>query len=242
MPRARSPERDLAYQLWLNSGKQRELKDIAAELGVSPSQVRNWKTQDDWEGLKNCATNQAKNCATKRKRGGQPGNKNSSGGPPGNKKAEKFGFLSKYLPDETKEIFDAVAKADPAEILWQQIQIQYAAIIRAQQIAHVVDKDDKTVEVISDGTEVTGYDIQQAWEKQENFLNAQSRAMATLNQMIARYEKMVSGEQKVQVEKLQAEVDRLRGGSGSGSQDNEFLNAWKQSIIDGYKDNKDGEE
>lgn len=240
MPRARSPERDLAYQLWLNSGKQRELKDIAAELGVSPSQVRNWKTQDDWEGRNSCATN---NCATKRK-GGQPGNKNGKGSPPGNKRAEKFGFLSKYLPDETKEIFDAVAKADPAEILWQQIQIQYAAIIRAQQIAHVIDRDDKTVEIISDGEAGTGYSIQQAWEKQENFLNAQSRAMATLNQMIARYEKMVSGEQKVQVEKLQAEVDRLRGGSGSGSQDNEFLNAWKQSIIDGYKDSsdKDGEE
>ncbi len=45
-----------------------------------------------------------------------------------------------------------------------------------------------------------------------------------------------------EIEKLKAEIDRLRNGSGGGSQDNEFLNAWKQSIIDGYKDNKDGEE
>ena len=35
MPRARSPERDLAYQLWLDSGKKKKLKDIAEELGVS---------------------------------------------------------------------------------------------------------------------------------------------------------------------------------------------------------------
>lgn len=237
MPRARSPERDLAYQLWLNSGKTRELKDIAAELNVSPEQVRKWKNQDNWSGN---VTKKGKSNVTKR-RGGQPGNKNATG-PPGNKHAEKYGFLSKYLPDETKEIFDAVAKADPAELLWQQIQIQYAAIIRAQQIAHVIDQDDKTVEIISDGEAGIGYDIQQAWEKQENFLNAQSRAMTTLNQMIARYEKMVSGEQRLQVEKLQAEIDRLKAGSGSGSQDNEFLNAWKQSIIDGYKENKDGEE
>lgn len=233
MPRARSPERDLAYQLWLESGKQRELKDIAAELGVSPSQVRNWKTLDDWDDRKSCATIQTNNCATKRKRGGQPGNKNSNG-PPGNKNAEKYGFLSKYLPDETKEIFDAVAKADPAELLWQQIQIQYAAIIRAQQIAYVKDRQDKTSEIISDGMESTGYEIQQAWEKQENFLNAQSRAMATLNQMIARYEKMISGEQKMQVEKLQAEIEKLKAGQGSEDDDQvlQFIRGMKNDQPD----------
>ena len=49
MPRARSPERDLAYQLWLDSGKKKKLKDIAAELGVSEGQIRKWKSQDKWE-------------------------------------------------------------------------------------------------------------------------------------------------------------------------------------------------
>ena len=49
MPRARSPERDLAYQLWLDSGKTRKLKDIAAEIGASESLVRKWKNQDKWE-------------------------------------------------------------------------------------------------------------------------------------------------------------------------------------------------
>lgn len=49
--------------------------------------------------------------------------------------------------------------------------------------------------------------------------------------------------EQLEIEKLKAEIDRLKAGAGgSGSQDNEFLNAWKQSIIDGYKDNKDGEE
>lgn len=47
---------------------------------------------------------------------------------------------------------------------------------------------------------------------------------------------------ETEIEKLKAEVDRLRNGSGGGSQDNEFLNAWKQLIIDGFKDDKDGEE
>lgn len=234
MPKAKNAKADEALGLYLQGLK---LIEIAERLEVPPGTIRRWKNTYKWDNERS-----DKKANVRKKRGAPPGNKNGKGSPPGNKRAEKFGFLSKYLPDETKEIFDAVAKADPAEILWQQIQIQYAAIIRAQQIAHVIDRDDKTVEIISDGEAGTGYSIQQAWEKQENFLNAQSRAMATLNQMIARYEKMVSGEQKMQVEKLQAEIDRLKMGSGGGSQDSEFLNAWKQSIIDGYKDNKDGEE
>ena len=234
MPKAKNAKADEALGLYLQGLK---LIEIAERLEVPPGTIRRWKNTYKWDNERS-----DKKANVRKKRGAPPGNKNGKGSPPGNKRAEKFGFLSKYLPDETKEIFDAVAKADPAEILWQQIQIQYAAIIRAQQIAHVIDCDDKTVEIISDGEAGIGYSIQQAWEKQENFLNAQSRAMTTLNQMIARYEKMVSGEQKMQVEKLQAEIDRLKMGSGSGSQDNEFLNAWKQSIIDGYKDNKDGEE
>lgn len=64
MPRARSPERDLAYQLWLDSGKKKKLKDIAEELGVSESQVRKWKNQDNWNGN---VTKLAKSNVTKQK-------------------------------------------------------------------------------------------------------------------------------------------------------------------------------
>ena len=43
MPRPRSPNRDKAFELWLESGKNRTLKEIAQELGVSESRVRKWK-------------------------------------------------------------------------------------------------------------------------------------------------------------------------------------------------------
>ena len=49
MPRQRSPNRDKAYQLWQESGGSLLLKDIAAQLGVSESQIRKWKNQDKWE-------------------------------------------------------------------------------------------------------------------------------------------------------------------------------------------------
>lgn len=83
MPRARSPNRDKAFELWIKSGKNRTMKDISEELGVSETQVRKWKNQDKWdnkEALPNVTisnsnvTNQSE--TEKRKRGGQKGNQN----------------------------------------------------------------------------------------------------------------------------------------------------------------------
>ena len=71
MPRARSPKRDKAYKLWLDSGKKKKLKDIASELGVSETQIRKWKNQDKWNGN---VTNPKSN-VTKRKQGAPPGNR-----------------------------------------------------------------------------------------------------------------------------------------------------------------------
>lgn len=83
MPRPRSPNRDKAFELWIKSGKSRTMKDISEELGVSETQVRKWKNQDNWENkeaLPNITisngnvTNQS--TTEKRKRGGQKGNQN----------------------------------------------------------------------------------------------------------------------------------------------------------------------
>lgn len=70
MPRARSPKRDEAYKIWLDSGGKKKLKDIASDLGVSETQIRKWKNLDKWNSN---VTNQSKGNVTKRKRGGQPG-------------------------------------------------------------------------------------------------------------------------------------------------------------------------
>ena len=49
MARERSPQRDKSFEIWKSSGGTMKLKDIAAELGVSDIQIRNWKNQDQWE-------------------------------------------------------------------------------------------------------------------------------------------------------------------------------------------------
>ena len=187
MARPRSPGRDKARQLWLDSGKSRLLKSIAEELKVSEEQVRKWKNQDKWD----LVTLPNGNGNVTKQRGAQPGNKNAAGhgAPKKNSNAEKHGLFRKYLPEETFSIIEEMPDS-PLEIVWHEIQIQYAAIIRSQQIMYVRDKEDKTVEKVENRTgNIIGesWEVQQAWDKQANFLKAQSTAISTLKNTIKDY-------------------------------------------------------
>lgn len=113
MPK-RSEKRDAAmaeYIARMSRGDKVGLKELAGELGVSYQTLRNWKAADGWE-----------KALPKKKRGGQPGNKNSKGkknakghhpgAPAGNKNAEKDGAYSAVffdtLTDEEKEALERV--------------------------------------------------------------------------------------------------------------------------------------
>ena len=118
---------------------------------------------------------------------------------------------------------------DPLDVLWDQIQIAYVAIIRSQQIMYVADKHDKTIEKIAeqDG-KVIGqkWEVQQAWDKQANFLKSQARAQGELRSMIKQYNELLhdnwelaSTEQKARVKKLEAETERIRSSGAEGEED-----------------------
>ena len=130
-------------------------------------------------------------------RGGQPGNQNAvgHGAPKKNKNAEKHGFFSKYLPEETFSIVQEIDEQDPLDILWGNIQIAYAAIVRAQQIMYVRDQEDKTIEKVEKKVgNVIGerWEVQQAWDKQATFLKAQARAQSELRSLIRQYNELLN--------------------------------------------------
>ena len=169
---ARAPDERIkqAKAMYLKGMK---LDEIASQLNVSEGTVRSWKNRYRFDGSNATLRKNNRNVA-KKKHGGQPGNKNAvgHGAPKRNKNAEKFGFFSKYLPEETVSIIQEMP-ADPLDVLWDQIQIAYAAIIRAQQIMYVRNIDDKTVEKMEekDGNVIgERWEVQQAWDKQASFL------------------------------------------------------------------------
>ena len=198
-------------------------KEIANKYGVSLNTVKSWKTRH-WNNAKGVHTKEK--CAHK-KRGAQPGNKNSKGGPPGNQKAKKHGLFAKWLPDEVNQIIGDMP-TDPLDILWSNIQLQLAAIIRAQKIMYVADQKDKTIEKVEEKEgNVIGerWEVQQAWDKQANFMTAQSRAMKTLESMIKRYDEMLhqnwelaSEEQKARLGLIQAQKKKLESDGGESQE------------------------
>lgn len=123
MPRERSPDRDKAKQIWLDSNGKMKLKDIAAEFCLGETQIRKWKSQDKWEAsLKSNVTIEVKGNVTKRigapmgnknavgNKGGAPkgsknalGNRGGTGGPVGNKKAVSTGEFESIWMDTLEE-------------------------------------------------------------------------------------------------------------------------------------------
>lgn len=212
---ARAPDKRIeqANEMYLQGQK---LVEIASQLNLPEGTVRRWKCTHKWDNERSGKKSERSH----RKKGGQPGNKNAvgCGAPNQNRNAEKYGFFSKYLPDETREIFSAIEQADPLDLLWHQIQIAYAAIIRAQRIAYVKDRNDKTKEKIMSGETSDMYSIQQAWDKQNEFMKAQARAQSELRSLIKQYDEMLhkdwgmaSEEQRSRIAQIKAQTDKLTG-------------------------------
>lgn len=248
MPRQRSPNRDQAFEIFKKHNGNIENRRIAEMLDISEKTVGGWKCKDKWSEQLNGVLQTDKRSTPKHK-GGQPGNKNATG-PPGNKHAEKFGFFSKYLPPETKEIFDAVQDADPIDLLWHQIQIQYAAIVRAQRIMYVENIDDVTTtkigESFGEASSSERWEVQQAWDKQASFLQAQSRAMKTLQGLFKQYDELLKSdlateEQKARIDRLKAEIAKVeaenkeRAGTEQPGDDG-FLEALNGSAAEDWAD------
>ncbi|MEG7335661.1 phage terminase small subunit [Bacillus sp. 0102A] len=207
--------------------KGMKYKDLAEKYGVSVNTIKSWKQRHGWERKKGAPSEKRVHT----KKGGQPGNKNALGNkggaaPASNQNAVTHGFFSKFLPEETLEIMEEIQERSPADMIWDQIQIQYAAIIRAQKIMFVSDKEEMIKELkkkrslISEVSEIEEeeYEFQFAWDRHATFLNAQSRAMGELRGLIKQFDQLAHEEDerrlkleqmRLNIDKTKAEVERL---------------------------------
>ncbi|MGG3721610.1 phage terminase small subunit [Bacillus subtilis] len=210
--------------------KGMKYKDLAEKYGVSVNTIKSWKQRHGWERKKGAPIEKSVHT----KKGGQPGNKNAlgnnGGAPQKNQNAVTHGFSSKFLPEETLEIMEEIQERSPADMIWDQIQIQYAAIIRAQRIMFVQDKDDLAKELKKakyvyrpeedeDGNEYfeksiaeEELEIQFAWDRHATFLNAQSRAMGELRSLIKQFDQLAheQDERRLKLEQMRLNIDKTK--------------------------------
>lgn len=205
--------------------KGMKYKELAEKYKVSLNTIKSWVKRYNWSEEKK------QGGAHKNKNGAPLNNKNAvgHGAPVKNKNAEKHGFFAKYLPEETLDIIGEIKGKDPLDILWENITIQYAAIIRAQRIMYVTAKDEMIKELKktkdscgkNNSSEEREYEFQFAWDRQATFLNAQSRAMSELRSLIKQYDEMLNNnwdmateEQKLRIQKLKVDIEKVQKGDG----------------------------
>jgi len=209
--RAKSPNREKAFEIYREHDGNISSKEIAELLGEKINNINSWRIKDNWKNYK---------------KGGAPkGNKNAignkGGAPKGNQHAYKYGWYSKYYPVKVRSLVKETIEsgATPLEILWAEIVTLEVNIIRAQKIMHVKNNRDHTRVLkkhsISRSGESKEWVIQFAWDKYAKFLDSQSRAMARLSSMLKQYDEMLNAnwdlltqEQKLRVELLKAKIDK----------------------------------
>lgn len=241
-----------AFELYKQGLKNTE---IAERLDVSVNTIKTWKRRHEWDAEKQKEP-------PKRKRGGQPGNHNATG-PPGNKhavghassvpignqNARKHGLrCAKFVPEEVLEICNSIMETDPLDLIWEQIMIQYTAIVRSQKLMYVKDQEDRTTSKIGEKNGDTVYEerwqVQEAWDKHANYMKALSTAQNTLNGLIRRYDEMLhknwdlaTEEQKTRIEIMKA---RAQINNDEGTADDGFLEALNASAAEDWKDETTG--
>lgn len=241
--------RELAFKIYQEKEGKIKPKELAELINEDPANIRKWKNNDNWDKklgiikIKSGAPKGNQNAKGNRGGGAVKGNLNAfkHGEYIPTERYNSKSFLAKYLPKATQKIMEELSESGltSLDILWTNIQMHLTALIRTQKIMFVKNQKDLTKELKKSKTKTTNrqtdkttttsteedydYLIQFAWDKQERFLNAQSKAMKTLEGMIKTYEEllhknwdMATEEQRLRIEKLKGEVSKFNDNKENG--------------------------
>lgn len=185
-------------------------KQLSEKYNIPQSTIKTWKQKEDWKRVEKLPGGRGNVNAV--------GNRGGNGAPKGNKYGEKYGFYSKYLPPDMLEIVMDLQEKSILDIQEEQIELQYSAILRAQKIMQV-EFGEIVKTIVSESENGVSYDVQYYWDRYDRYLNAQSRAMGTLNTMIRNYEEAIKAteeaaevreERQARIAKIKAETARIK--------------------------------
>lgn len=255
MPRARDPRREKAKEIWLDSGKNKKLCDIAKELDLPEATVRAWKTKDNWENkLKKNEGSAPKEKAEreevpknapeekpKKRRGGAPlGNKFGKGSGKGNLQAAKHGGYVNYydgvLTEEEKEYVEHFRQENELDKLNDRYLM--LALTERKLMKHVKcieEGEDFTIEKIvktTEGTETITKKIKVSEEQ-----NARAKQLKdhidALTRIRTEMRKVIDSIRKLKESMFRINIAETKDGE-SGTLADIVLNAYKERRGAGY--------
>lgn len=199
----KSELKDKAFCMYLNCGGNITKKEIAQHLGVTVRTVFNWSRRDSWDSMLELLAG---------------------------KNASKPSELAEssvldLLPKQTAQIMNVIEQSSAVDILWQNILLQYAAIIRAQQLMYVESENILSIEkrhIDENAVSACEWENITPWDRYKTFLDTQSKAMNVLTNMLNKFEDY---KRKGLVnEELSAKIDIIRHKASELTQESGVIN------------------
>ena len=163
----KSEEHEKAFNAYISGAGNISKLQIAKCLNISPATVRKWARDEHWDNMLRTLTYSDDNANVNIK------------------------HISELLPEQTAVIMKVIQNSSGEEILWQNILLQYAAIIRAQQLMDVENKNILRMEKREiDESEMMAreWENHTPWDRYKIFLDTQSKAMNSLTSMLKKFE------------------------------------------------------
>ncbi len=246
MARVRSPNRDKAFEIYKESNGNIANREIAKILDISEKTISGWKVKDKWNDQLNGVLQKEIRSTPKekRKKGGQPGNKNATG-PPGNKHAVKTGeFENIFFDTLEKDELNLIKSIDieKRKLLEQEIQL---LTVRERRMLKRIDDLKKSKEVVIDtethGTqgdsEVSLVNYESKLNKIQNIEEALTRVQDKKQKAIDTLHKFEMDEQKLELTVMKLELEIMKqGGQDEEVEDDGFMEALESQVGDAWDD------
>lgn len=251
MARARSPNRDKAKEMYLNSNGDIKLIDIAKELNIKDSQVRKWKSQDNWDDkLKGNVTIKNKGNVTngcKKRIGAKTRNKEGSRlikesyptlARPNNKNAVTTGEFETIFFDELEDEELSLIEKTPIkkiELLKQEIQL--LTVRERRMLKRISSLKDKEMTLVSSksgiekGMDTDISEFEGTLGQIQNIEEALTRVQDKKQKAIDLLHKFEIDEQKLELTVMKLEIDIIKqGGQDEEVEDDGFMDAMKSEV------------
>ena len=246
MARVRSPNRDKAFEIYKESNGNIANREIAKILDISEKTISGWKVKDKWNDQLNGVLQKEIRSTPKekRKKGGQPGNKNATG-PPGNKNAVTTGeFETIFFDTLEKDELELVDNTpfEKMKLLKQEIQL---LTVRERRMLKRIDDLKKSKEVVIDtethGTqgdsEVSLVNYESKLNKIQNIEEALTRVQDKKQKAIDTLHKFEMDEQKLELTVMKLELEIMKqGGQDEEVEDDGFMEALESQVGDAWDD------
>lgn len=132
------------------------------------------------------------------------------------RRTQTHSLHARYLPEDIMEFIDPSLDLDPAAILWTNIQLQYATLIRLQKIMYVRDEEDHRTFRVSESAGKGGVsesrEVHTAWDRYGKMVQAQTTAMRELRSAIQQFISLTpeEDERRLKISILQQNLEKLK--------------------------------